>query len=56
MKLAEILEQVFLECFHADYRTRLHHLALAGEPGLAPREEVQEQAEKVAALWKQVFE
>ena len=40
---------------YRDYRTRLHHLALAGEPGLAPREDIAEQAAKVVALWKQAF-
>ncbi len=40
---------------YRDYRTRLHHLALAGEPGLAPRDEIAEQAARVVALWDQVF-
>ncbi len=40
---------------YRDYRTRLHHLALAGEPGLAPRHEIAEQAARVVALWDQVF-
>lgn len=41
---------------YRDYRTRLHHLALAGEPGLAPRAEMADQASRIAGIWKKVFE
>lgn len=45
----------FLTDTYRDYRARLHHLALAGEPGLVPRDEVAGQAAKVVALWQRAF-
>jgi glutamate-ammonia-ligase adenylyltransferase len=41
---------------YRNYRARLHHLALAGEKGLAPRSEVEAHAARIVAIWKRVFE
>lgn len=37
------------------YRERLHHLALAGQPGFMPRAEAAAVAGRVRAIWDQVF-
>ena len=37
------------------YRQRMHHLSLAGKPGLVPRAEVQDLSTAVAEIWGRVF-
>ena len=37
------------------YRERLHHLALAGQPGFMPREEAAAVAGRIRAIWDEVF-
>jgi glutamate-ammonia-ligase adenylyltransferase len=40
---------------YREFRSRMHRLALAGRPRLAPRDEVAELAGKVRDIWQQVF-
>jgi len=40
---------------YREFRSRMHRLALAGKPRLAPRDEVAELAGKVREIWQQVF-
>ena len=40
---------------YRDYRERLHHLSLAGEPGFMPRQEAGEAIGRVQATWSRVF-
>ncbi len=37
------------------YRERLHHLALAGQPGFMPREEAAAVAGSIRAIWDEVL-
>jgi len=37
------------------YRQRLHHLALAGQPGVMPRQDAAASVAAVRAVWEQVF-
>jgi glutamate-ammonia-ligase adenylyltransferase len=37
------------------YRTRMHHLSLAGEPGLLPAEEFVTERAAVTTLWDEVM-
>ena len=37
------------------YRQRMHHLSLAGKPGLVPHAEVQDLSTAVAEIWGRIF-
>ena len=37
------------------YRQRMHHLALAGQPGFMPRDEAAARIAAVRAVWEEVF-
>ncbi|MBW7931617.1 MAG: bifunctional [glutamate--ammonia ligase]-adenylyl-L-tyrosine phosphorylase/[glutamate--ammonia-ligase] adenylyltransferase, partial [Gammaproteobacteria bacterium] len=40
---------------YRDYRAELHHLALAGRPGLMPGERAEPLAARIRAIWDEVF-
>ena len=40
---------------YRDYRARAHLLTLAGEPTRLPREKVADEADRVIAIWRNVF-
>ncbi len=45
----------FLTDAYRGYRERLHHLALAGQPGFMPRAQAAAVAGRVRAIWDEVF-
>jgi len=54
-KILSATDTELLAGAYREFRSRMHRLALAGRPRLAPRDEVAELAEKVRDIWRQVF-
>jgi glutamate-ammonia-ligase adenylyltransferase len=54
-KILSATDTELLAGAYREFRSRMHRLALAGRPRLAPRDEVAELAGKVRDIWQQVF-
>jgi glutamate-ammonia-ligase adenylyltransferase len=54
-KILSAIDTELLAGAYREFRSRMHRLALAGRPRLAPRDEVAELAGKVRDIWQQVF-